>query len=253
MNEEMIRALFLYETEKIMKNEPYDKEIVDFCNTELMKRQKIFTEEDFEESKKQLFEILHGKRRHESPISKIKIKSNFIKSVKITAACFLLIFCIQGVTIALGGNFFDSVYSWSKEMFLSLTDDRIEEDNIVIEASKDMQIYNSIEEFFEAENIYITIPAYMPDNLKITEVVLRSKETEKRVDVFYTNNVCISIYLNQPQNIHEGNAVKYISGNVEYFIFDEPKQVSWNSNGNSYIIAGDFTEDKFKKIIDSLQ
>lgn len=162
----------------------------------------------------------------------------------------IMIFSIQIVSVA---AFKFSFFDWSKDMFLSLTGIETNQDDISHSASNSKN-YKTLEEFELAENIDITMPTWLPNDIKIESISYSYDYEKKQVYIFYYDTMT-SLLIKLNSNIPNTNNAKiYEHNNIIFYLFEEANVLLWEYNGNFYNLTCGFNIIEYaEKIIENIK
>ncbi|GHV15255.1 hypothetical protein FACS1894219_12060 [Clostridia bacterium] len=166
--------------------------------------------------------------------------------IMIAAAIILMLLSVQIASAAVGGNFFGSVYEWTRGMFLTLIGTEVNEGNHNVGAFGTRE-YTSVEELKEYEEVDIVIPHHA----KTDHAVYSFYANFHKILVFFSDDSSLVITLSATPETNNDDALHYQSNGIQFHIYEEAKQILWYYGNDSYSFTGNAMMDH-KKIIDTI-
>lgn len=174
--------------------------------------------------------------------------------LKIAAACVLVIFSIQAVSVTTfsSGSFFERITSWGKGMVSYIVGTEIKETHYDV-IGTNTHTYTSIGEFRKQESLDVFIPESI-DNSAIVEISYLF-EGKKSITIYYENEYVLIIKLDNAVGVafDEDNRISYTYDNIEYLIDLDYGAISWLLDDSMYILTGNYNADSYEEIILSMK
>ncbi len=182
---------------------------------------------------------------------------------RIVLIAIIVCLCISMGASALGYNIFQTIASWTQDMFsFSYTQPNIPpSSDSIIQDTK--QAFESLHKALDANSITeVQSPTWIPENFEQIEVIMVSHLASKEIQAYYSfENRTIQISITQfnetysSQYEKDENPVEEFDVNgITHYIFtnNERSVGTWNLNSIECSIRGDITLEELKQIIKSM-
>lgn len=188
--------------------------------------------------------------------------SRWQRWVATIAALLILVFGSSITAQALGFDLWDIFVKWTQETFHFSNSSHISSD--VNPEKDDSSTYVELKKVLEDYHISANlVPRYLPEGYIEVDVKVNESPAQRVFTAKYERGedqirIRISDYLNTfPLQIEQSDELveKYVSGNIEYYIFNNYDQLRavWICEQYECYIMGDLSLTEMKEIIDSIE
>jgi hypothetical protein len=164
-------------------------------------------------------------------------KRKWIMPTRIAAACAVVLLLVQGVSVAMGGNFFGDVHQWGRNTFFWFVGIRAVDHDGVERIVATSQEYRTVAEFEQSTSIVLAIPKWMPDGVEVEAIVYTVEEGSREIYILYSDGVFLLIVFDVLLASYDFlSTTEYVIDGVKIIVTHESSVIMWEYNGNSYYL-----------------
>lgn len=179
------------------------------------------------------------------------------KRLALIAAVFALIIAIFSIFTLASEDFFgDLLYKMGHKLMEIMDERTLEYGNISMYNDDESRVYETVDEFVEAEGISILYPTWFPNEEKVAMLMYSREGEAEHYTISCTEPMhSIGVYPGEPihESMKQDCRMKEISGyEVYYFVLENRAQGNFVYKDYQYAVGAD-TEENLFKIIENLE